>query len=277
MNKYLLVFPIVALLACSDPAEVPRIESMEGQVGTDVVDEKASDSSEATARVTWNFYGGKMGDYLLQIVMELGFTGEEVSGRYFYAKHQKFLALTGVYDSVERTVFLTESYNGRITGYIEATLSEDGELEGEWYRDENSRDVAQPFRASPMALTFDENDQMSVSFAQYMRHHSIQIFNGAERRYDAEAVVDECYVSQLDSRHIVFSYSVYGDNGHHGKIEGVATFNNEDVALCNHEDLGCSLSFQFYPDSLVVRELKDCSSCRGSRAHFNNSLVKSAH
>ena len=43
----------------------------------------------------------------------------QIEGYYFYVKNQKNLDLEGIYDPIEKRYFLTESYKGEITGYME--------------------------------------------------------------------------------------------------------------------------------------------------------------
>ena len=270
------IFAVLTLFllttSCEEPVADPEIESMKGSVGTDIADE-SSGRIGAEDTITWKFFGGEMGDYSMHIVMELGFAGEEVSGRYFYSKHQKFLGLTGTYDSLTNELKLRESYNGKVTGFIDASFSEEGSLEGTWYKDEES--MEQPFSASEINLSIGPDEQMDIAFESYVKHHSIRIFNGIERAYDIKSVVDECFINQLDEGHISFSYSITGANGHLGSIQGIATYDKDDRAIFRDEELECELSFEFYQDSMVIREEQSCECCRGARAHFSNSLVKS--
>jgi hypothetical protein len=270
MKIYFLFFALF-LFAC-ESAEVDEveIESMNGRVGSDIVDESSA-ANEINEDAIWSFYEGRMGTYEQQVVLELGILGTEITGRYFYARHQDFLALEGNFDSITETYYLTESYRGKITGYIKFTANSEGNLEGSWSKLEESD--PEPFIATKLDLTVDDM-QLNVDFERYDFRHEVLIYSGVSNESDVTPVVDEIMISHLDEKYFSFHYSIIGGNGHLGSIDGLGIRTSADSAEYRSPANGCVLSFAFANDSIVISEQEDCSFYRGMRAHFGNSLGK---
>lgn len=269
--KFYYFFSLLFLFACeSTESDAIEIESMNGRVGSDIVDQ-SSEANENNEDAIWSFYEGRMGNYEQQVVLEMGILGTEVTGRYFYARHQDFLALEGNYDSITKTFKLTESYRGKITGYIRFTQTEKGNLEGSWSKLEESQ--AEPFRATKLDLTLDDV-QLDVDFERYDFRHEVLIYSGVSNESDIKPVIDEIMISHLDEKYFSFHYSVVGGNGHLGSMDGIGIRTSVDSAEYLAPLKGCVLNFAFMNDSIVISEKEDCSSYRGMRAHFGNTLGK---
>lgn len=269
--KFYYIFILLCLVACeSTDVDALEIETMKGRVGSDIVDQ-SSEANELNEDAIWSFYEGRMGNYEQQVVLEMGILGTEVTGRYFYARHQDFLALEGNYDSITKIFYLTESYRGKITGYIRFTQNEEGNLEGSWSKLEESQ--AEPFRATKLDLILDDV-QLDVDFERYDFRHEVLIYSGVSNESEIKPVIDEIMISYLDSKHFSFHYSIIGGNGHLGSIDGVGIRTSADSAEYQSPSNGCILNFAFMNDSIAISEKEDCSSYRGMRAHFGNTLGK---
>ena len=227
-----------------------------------------------TLKTSWHFYEGVIGIYEQQVVIELGIMEKQVSGRYFYARHQKFLALTGTIDTLSNTLRLTESYNGKTTGYITCTMDENGNLEGSWSKKQDMSDP-QPFSVKELKeLYLNEREQLNVFFNNFERKHVISVYNGISNVPSEEKVTDALRISHLNETYFVFDYSVIGGNAHLGNIEGIGTMQRRNRGLYTDSIHGCSLRFDFHTDSIVVSEEEDCSYYRGMRVHFGNTLYR---
>lgn len=275
LRAFLYIGVCAVLLSCNSEDETPEIESMENaEVDTEIADKNAGLTSED--QLEWHFYAGRMGPYEQKVILELGLFEEEVSGRYFYAKHQQFIAITGKYDSIQNQLSLTESYNGNITGYIEASVDAEGILTGSWSKVRNGE--KQPFMAKPLNLALDESEQMDVRFLRFEKEHTIEIFDGMDTSTepDLDEVKDELALSRLDNKHFGFYYQVVGSNSNIGILDGVATVVDKNYAIYTNPNDGCLLSFRFFGDSIEIQEEENCSATRGLHSEFSNRLGKSS-
>lgn len=266
---YFAVF-FLFLHSCEDNSSAfDQIESLENKRVNTEIEEGKAENDTTFQSTNWYFYEGRIGNYQQQIVMELGISGNQVSGRYFYARHQKFLDLNGVIDTISDTLRLAETHLGNITGYL--TFKKDSlGLHGYWQTTLN--DAHQFFEAQPISINLGKRDQMAVGFVKYSHPKEVEMYNGMDKKTNRENTIDELALSKIDKKHFAFYYHVFGPNGHTGVLDGIATVIDKDYAIYQHED--CLLSFKIYTDSIVVEEEEDCSLHRGVRASFNNSLKK---
>ncbi|MFT5778831.1 MAG: hypothetical protein ACI837_001787 [Crocinitomicaceae bacterium] len=268
--KVIYFIPILFLFSCT-PTEQDEadIESMHGRVDSEIVDMSAS-SNERDVQANWIFYEGRVGIYEQQVVIELGISDSTVSGRYFYARHQRFLALEGTYDTLTKEIKLIESYRGKITGYINCIQDVEGNLEGTWSKLEDSD--KEPFAATRLELNLDGKRLMNVRFEKYTHAHEILVYNGISNEPAIEKVVDEIVISHINDRYLSFHYSVIGGNAHLGSMDGIAQITEPNLAEYQSPQTECLLRFSFTKDSIAIVEEGDCSSYRGMRAHFGNTL-----
>lgn len=261
------------LFGCqSDEDKEPLIESKKGKVASEIQDTQTNNDVPETE---WRFFEGKFGNMEQQVVIELGFTGLSLSGRYFYARQQKFLTLTGKLDTLDTNnlnIKLIESYKGKVTGYLTGHLLEDGSLEGNWFRAKDAD--PEPFNASPINLSLENREQMLVSFWKYERPHTVLVHDGVSNQPKEESTVDEIMLSDIDDRHFAFYYNIVGANYHLGSVEGIATRVEDDYAIFKSPEEDCMLSFKFENDSLIIEEEEDCSFYRGIGVNFGNRLKK---
>ncbi len=266
-------FSVFIFLASCDSHQdnESEIESMRGEVASDIVDE-SSVVNEINEEYLWSAYEGRIGTYEQQVVLEIGILNDEVTGRYFYARHQNFLALEGSYDSLKQEFNLIETFRGKITGYIRCWLDEEGNLDGSWSKQEDGD--SELFKAKRLTLGSGDQKRLDVDFLKYNHRHKIQIYSGMSNESDIEYVIDEMMISQLDETYFSFYYSIIGGNGHTGSIDGIGIMNTSDSADFIAPHSGCILGFVFEADSLFIYEKEDCSFYRGMRAHFTNKLGK---
>lgn len=271
MNRVLFLFAMITILAsCKDESSAfDQIESLQGkEVNTEIEEGKAVNDTTFQS-TNWSFYEGRIGNYKQQIVMELGISGDQVSGRYFYARHQKFLDLNGVLDTISDTLRLIETHLGNNTGYL--TFKKDSlGLHGYWQA--NPDGPHQYFEANPIELNLGNRDQILAGFVRYNQSKIIEMYNGLDKRTDREQSLDELMLSKIDKKHFAFYYHVVGPNGHTGVLDGIATVVDKDYAIFKQDD--CLISFKIYNDSIVIEEEEDCSMYRGIRANFSNTLKK---
>lgn len=272
-TAYCTLLSAFFLFGCqSDEDKESLIESKKGEVASEIQDTQTNNDVLETE---WRFFEGDLGNMEQQVVIELGFTGLSLSGRYFYARQQKFLTLTGKLDTLDTNnlnIKLIESYKGKVTGYLTGRLREDGSLEGNWFRTMDGE--PEPFIVSPISLSSENREQMLVSFWKYERPHTILTHDGVSNQPKAENAIDEIMLSDIDARHFAFYYNVLGPNYHVGSVEGIATRVEDDYAIFKSPEDGCMLSFKFENDSLFIEEEEDCSFYRGIGVNFGNRLKK---
>lgn len=271
MTRILFLFVAISIFySCEDESSAfDQIESLQDkEVNTEIEEGKAENDTTFQA-TNWSFYEGRIGNYRQQFVMELGVSGNQVSGRYFYARHQKFLDLTGILDTINDTLRLTETHLGNNTGFL--TFKKDSlGLHGYWQS--NPEAPHEYFEANPIELNLGKRDRILAGFVKYNQPKIIEVYNGLGDKPNIEQSLDELMLSKIDKKHFAFYYHVVGSNGHTGMLDGMATVIDKDYAVYKQDE--CLLTFKIYSDSIVVKEEEDCSLHRGIRANFNNTLKK---
>ncbi len=254
--------------SCGENPEGTEQETIlpEESVNTTVAEERETAPDEDETEHIWALYSGKLGDYDQHMIMELVITGTEVSGSYFYTKHQKSLSLNGTYDPSTSKVKVTESYKGKNTGYIEFDLM-NGELSGHWMKKAGATET-QPFKAKLTGL--DEADFNPVH-STYENPHQISMYNGDSD--EIEEVKDVLKISRIGGKYFSFYYSVIGSNAHLGNIEGLAEIDENGTGIFRDE-YDCVLEFILSEKNVEISETGDCQPYRGYRAYFGGTLKK---
>lgn len=271
MNRVgFIIALLIFLVSCEEESSVfEQIQSLEGKkVNTEIEESKAK--NDTTYQSTkWSFYEGRLGNYHQQFVLEIGQSSNQISGRYFLARHQKYIDLNGTIDTLSDTIRLVETHLGNITGYL--TFKRDSnELNG--YRQSTLEGPRQAFHAKPIQLELQNREQISVVFLKYTKDKTIEVYNSIESKTVQEKAVDELLLSKVDNKHFAFYYHVIGPNGHTGSVDGIATLVDKDYAIYKEDE--CMLSFRIFSDSIIVEEEEECTFNRGMHATFNNSLQK---
>lgn len=265
--RSMILFLALALIGCSENPENTAPTSNDEDSAETSADEaeKIPVVEETAAERIWGVYSGKLGLYQQEVVMELIISGNQVSGSYFYAKHQKTLQLDGTYDKNTQKFLVTESYKGNPTGYMEFTLTK-GDLVGSWMKKAGSKEK-EDFHAA--LLPIDEKNFKAVH-STYEYKHQMQVYNATEEA-DVEMVTDVLKVSQLGEGLFAFYYNVIGGTGHLGSMDGLGE-TRDGISIFEVDD--CALQFDFSAKAAVVKETGDCQYYRGARVYFEGSLKK---
>lgn len=273
MKKFLFValfaFALAHFPSCSSTVdqteqnETEKVPADDSQIESGI---EGEDENEQIEEV-WALYEGTLGLYEQQVVMELRITGDQVSGNYFYAKHQKLIQLSGTFDEDKQLVKVTESYKGKPTGYLEFYV-EKGELTGKWMKKSGASEK-ENFSAELVPLS---KENYKLELQEYENPHVINVYNGATEEDEQMEVTDELKMSKLGKGFFAFYYSVTGGNAHMGTVEGLGETSG-GTSYFEGED-ACRLEFKFNNKTLVVTEAKSCSYYRGAHAYFDGTLTK---
>lgn len=215
-------------------------------------------------------YTGKLGVYQAQVVMQLTFSDEKITGTYYYTKHQKKLNLEGNIDYYTGKITMMESYKNKVTGYLEGTLV-DNEISGIWKAKKNDENT-QKFNVSLLQTSEDNAIIEEVRFSKYILEHSIELYDSDTEDWQSMSTTDVIKVNSFTDNNFDFYYSITGTNGHTGSIEGIGTMQTESIGQFKDGE-GCELRFAFFDDSLSI-EAEGCENYAGARAYFGGTLRK---
>lgn len=264
---FLLLFCIMALFACQEPASDTQNQSAE-----ELVDEVVGINEDGP--IEQYVLTGKLGLYEMPFSMQLTVQGTNVNGSYFYHKYMKDLDLTGTYDPSTRKVVLTESYKGEPSGYFEGTLKS-SEFQGEWMASPEAEEKF-PFTAEIFdnSNAVDHGNDKSLDGNYFHRFVSFMVAGVdeetgevKEEEYDAENVLKLKHVA---NGYYAFFYSVMGANGHSGEAAGILESSAKD-SLTFYGESDCILGFKFTGRSVYVSEY-DCFYYHGARAWMDGEL-----
>ena len=101
-----LIFSLFALNSCSSPGSSGiKIDApIKG-----AIESENDNKKNIKTPSSWHLIEGVMGLYASTVIMELNIGNSIVKGRYFYAKHQKYIDLNGTIDK-SGEINLTETY-----------------------------------------------------------------------------------------------------------------------------------------------------------------------
>ena len=187
-----------------------------------------------------------------------------IDGYYWYNKHQKMLQLEGFCDD-EGWFYLTESYKGENTGYMEFTL--EGNSEDAFWSISDASKERENFKAT--VLETRVNDDVYVEDHYYTFEHTITIYDG-EGDVEEEAL-NELHVSFINEKYLAFKIFVIGRNAHLGDVGGVAIIEGDKAYYDNQgkeEWDVCLLTFDLDSDQITVHE-EDCSGYHGMNVYFD--------
>ena len=263
---YLSITAIVLNSCSSDTTEeltdtVPEVVAEEQQEG--LVEQEVEEFDSIRG-----IYEGYIGLYEKHVVMDVTLVGDQVSGSYFYTKHQKPLSLEGTFDQASNAFKVIESYKGKETGYMEFTISKDGEIEGVWLIEDGAEE-------EEMVSLLKMNvapEEYEPKFSRYEVTHDLMIFNGEENE-NFEAT-SELVINKIDHNHFSFYMHVIGGNAHVGSIEGLGIYNptNKNTGKFYDGDL-CGLDFIFNDNDVEVIE-DNCGYYHGAHAYFSDTFFK---
>ena len=226
---------------------------------------------------------GSLGIYGNQVIMYLTNTDGRVTGSYFYARHGNDLTLEGLVDPVTGRGTMTEAWDGKTTGYFDFTLSDEG-MRGTWRATTDSTDL-QPFAFKRLHFpdrTYSDAASKLSGFYCHVFESWIYVNGDSADALPKEQTFtawDWLRIRHVEGDVFAFYYSVTGDNGHLGSIQGLARMTGANVAEFTAQyglpgDPRGRLGFEFEGDSVTATELEDCSDYRGARAHFDDTLKR---
>ena len=220
---------------------------------------------EKTIPYKWVLISGVMGLYQSTVMIDLKISNGNVTGKYFYARHQKYLDLNGTVGK-DGMIKLKESYKGKTTGFLNFT-NIDGKIKGSWCAKEDFKDP-QEFNGNEIT-TINDSDY-APKFERFAYEHTTVIYNGEDVEPDEIAVTDDLMVNYISPDLITFYYHVTGANGHIGSIEGLASKSKDGIWIFKGED-ECILTLKIDAKKAYIDE-DNCNYYRGFRAYFENTL-----
>lgn len=209
-------------------------------------------------------FKGALGDKMA-ITMKLNFSGEEISGSYYYEKQKKDIQLAGTFDPAEGfpgrlvgEVKLTESDpKGKTSGGFEGHLSPAGAIRGRWTNPAQTRKYLWVVREAPGP----DAENLWPPAGEW---------NARSRSNWEKGTLDIGAVTKTD-----FGFYVFIQNGAYmGEAEGVAVIKGS-TAEFNDAEHKCRLSFQRQGRDLELDEDGEgCSYYRGAGAYFGGVYTR---
>ena len=218
-----------------------------------------------------------IGDYQKLAIMVLKEQKENedgqipVSGYYFYAAHQKNLDLEGTLDPTTGKYALTESYNGKTSGYMEFIPG--NEKQSFW----SAKKGGEQQEMSTKLLTGGDPEEMTlvINHATYGYEHELVYYNASED--EQGTTTDELNVTFINDEFMAFTIDVIRTNGHLGNVSGVAKINGDKAKFYvpeTDETMLCDLDFDLSVDGEITVNENDCTSWHGAYASFDGTYVK---
>jgi len=289
MHK-ILFFLLISFLIISCSAEEESDASTDEEVevenvaDTDELDETEDDGDEDFEGVeTKHILFCKIGIYQEPAIMSLdwGHSDENgvsnIKGYYYYLKHGKYLDLEGYSESKTRGIYLTESYKGKESGYME--FAQDAHIQpwdGEnYWATSKANTVHQEFYSEDILFQDPMEANIALTNEHYYFDHEVMMFD-AQEEYTM-AVTNELHVSRINEEYFAFKLYVVCTNGHQGGVDGLAKIEGNKAYFDNESsdewDV-CKLTFDLsVADEITVEEL-ECQAYHGARAYFDGTLYK---
>ncbi len=199
-------------------------------------------------------FQGTLGIYEAQLVMSLIREGDQVKGSYYYSRHQKPLQLSGKIDKKSGILKITERYKGKVTGHFEGKI-EEGVFKGDWFKAKERKEVHKfSFRKVHIAKENRRFTKYSKTFKMFLV--------GEEEPVMVKTILK---VSSISEKTFSFYYEVYGQNGHSGSMQGLATVTEPGVAVFYGKE-GAQLIFKFTKNSVETVPNDKCRYYCGTRA-----------
>ncbi len=215
---------------------------------------------------TYDYFAGTIGLYGEDVLMEVNQDERELTGRYWYLKHGKQIALEGTASAKSGEWQLTESVKNVVTGNMTLQLN-DAVLTGQWYAPGRKSELQE---VTMKKVFTSQNGPIEPAFETYENSKTITVYNG-ETDEEQEAS-DDIRLVRI-GEYVLFQYFVIGTNAHVGHINGLAKMQGNDKAVFSGEE-GCQLSLNFEKNAITILEDEDCSYYRGMRAYFEGTLKK---
>ncbi|MCB9225388.1 MAG: hypothetical protein R2780_00345 [Crocinitomicaceae bacterium] len=197
-----------------------------------------------------------------------------IKGYYFYIDHQKNLDLEGFSDPSTRGIYLTESYKGKKTGYMEFAQDVPWEGENYWAASKGNSDK-QTFYSEDLMFRDNMGAQVDIQKGQYTNPHTITIYMGDEEGEVEESVTDELNWVIINQEFFAFDISTTGRNAHTGEASGLATIKGNKAIWISDSEEHCKLTFDLSKkeSSIEVSE-ENCEYYHGAHASFDWNFSK---
>lgn len=285
-NLLFLLFISFYIISCSSAKE----ESGSDEENNSVEDTFAlSTNEESLEEVDEDFEGVetkhvlfcKIGIYQEPAVMVLDWGKSDenrttpINGYYYYLKHGKYLDLEGYSESKTRGIYLTESYKGKESGYME--FAQDAHIQpwdGEnYWSTSRASTVHQEFYSEDILFQDPMEANIALTNEHYYFDHEVMMFDAA-KEYTME-VTNELHLSRINDEFLAFKLYVVCTNGHQGEVNGLAKIEGDKAHFDNKatdEWEVCKLTFDLsVKDEITVEEI-ECQAYHGARAYFDGTL-----
>mgnify|MGYP007077385884 CR=1 FL=1 len=280
-NTLFILSSILVLASCTAPEKEETGQIMEyagdeeDSTGIESVEEY-DDEDEFETKYT-QVIEANIGLYQELAIMVLKEQGENkdgtinITGYYFYVKHQKNLDLDGVKDPVSGKYVLTESYKGETTGYMEFIP---GVADESFWAPASDTEDEQALNAKKLTGGDPYEMTMIINHNTYEYEHEIQMYNGED--WDNESVTDVLKVTWINEEYMAFDLNVIRNNAHLGSVNGVAKVTGDKAEFNKDAESEweiCQLEFDITEKDITVIE-KDCSAWHGANAYFDGTYTK---
>lgn len=280
MNRIIyMILSLILFSTCTPPEKEEEGQIMEyaGDEDSlsDEVEEIADDENEFETKYT-QVIEANIGLYQELAIMVLKEQGENedgtinITGYYFYVKHQKNLDLEGVKDPISGKYVLTESYKGETSGYMEFIPGV--EDESFWTpandtRDEQELNAKKLLGGDPYEMT------LAINHETYQYEHELQIYNGTD--WDTDTATDELKVTWINEEFMAFDLNVTRRNSHLGSVKGVAKVAGDKAEYVREGEWdACQLDFDLSNENEISVDEIDCSGWHGANATFDGTYTK---
>lgn len=225
----------------------------------------------------------RIGLYQKPAIMVLNWMEEDengvfpIEGFYFYVSHQKNLDLKGYSEPSTRGIYLTESYKGKETGYMQ--FAQDAHLqpwdgENYWSPEKGSADK-QAFYSEDLIATDPMETNIALQYDKFTNPHSISIYEGGEAGFSSEEVIDELNWVIINDEHFAFDIHTMGNNAHMGSANGLTKIKGDKAIWISDTEDQCKLTFDLsnYEKEISVTE-ENCEYYHGMNASFDWTFSK---
>jgi hypothetical protein len=288
MQNILYLFIIsFFIVSCSGEEEIDPADSdvlVDKEIDSiDVEESEETDGGDFEGIESKHVMFCKIGIYQEPAIMALNWSESDengvtpITGYYYYLKHGKYLDLEGYSESRTRGIYLTESYKGEKTGYME--FAQDAHIqpwdgENYWAASKEST-VHQEFYSQDILFQDPMEGNLALTNEHYYFDHEVMMFDAAEE-YTME-VTNELHVSRINEEYFAFTLYVVCTNGHQGGVDGLAKIEGNKAYFDNESEDEwdvCKLTFDLsVPDEITVEEI-ECQAYHGARAYFDGTLYK---
>lgn len=277
-----ILIPVSIFYSCTAPEKEEEGQIMEyaGDEDSEALDESVEDAEEEdefsiTYTQVLETYIGIYQDLAIMILKQEKGTNDDgtvnVTGYYFYEKHQKNLDLEGVMDPISGKYVLTESYKGKTTGYMEFIP---GIADESFWTPANNTSDEQELNAKLLTGGDPLEMTLELNHGQYKYKHNVMMMVDEDENFEA---TDELNVTFINDEYMAFYINVTRTNAHLGSVAGVAKVYGDHARYLvdeGDEYMLCDLEFDLSEAGEIKVIENDCSSWHGAYASFDGTYKK---